>query len=90
LLLAALLIPTIVCAPDYTGRVVGVINGGTIDVLNGHHVERIRLNGIDCPERENSSRNRFLFPVPGAVSCSVLKGQLFLPSMTRPISCTIT
>jgi len=50
LLLAAVLIPTIVCAADYAGRVVGVIDGDTIEVLNGHHVERIRLNGIDCPD----------------------------------------
>ena len=34
-----------------TGRVVGVIDGDTIDVLNGHHAERIRLSGIDCPEK---------------------------------------
>jgi len=51
LLLAALLIPTIVCAADYNGRVVGVIDGDTIEVLNGHHTERIRLSGIDCPEK---------------------------------------
>jgi hypothetical protein len=36
LLMAALHIPTIVCAPDYTGRVVGVIDGDTIDVLNAY------------------------------------------------------
>jgi endonuclease YncB( thermonuclease family) len=47
LLLAALLIPTVVCAAEYTGRVMGVIDGDTIDVLNGHHVGHIRLNGID-------------------------------------------
>lgn len=54
LLLEALLIPTIVCAAEYTGRVVGVIDGDTIDVLNGHHVERIRLNGIDYPEKSQA------------------------------------
>ena len=47
----AWLIPTIVCAADYTGRVVGVIDGDTLEVLNGHHAERIRLSGIDCPEK---------------------------------------
>jgi endonuclease YncB( thermonuclease family) len=51
LLLAAVLIPTIVCAADYAGRVVGVIDGDTTDVLNSHHVERICLIGIDCPEK---------------------------------------
>jgi micrococcal nuclease len=51
LLLAALLIPTIVFATDFTGRVVSVLDGDTIEVLNGHHAERIRLSGIDCPEK---------------------------------------
>jgi micrococcal nuclease len=27
------------------------LNGDTIEVLNGHHAERIRLSGIDCPEK---------------------------------------
>ena len=51
LLLAALLIPTIVFATDFTGGVVSVLDGDTIEVLNGHHTERIRLSGIDCPEK---------------------------------------
>ena len=38
-------------AADFTGRVVGIIDGDTIEVLNGHHAERIRLSGIDCPEK---------------------------------------
>lgn len=58
LLLAALLIPTLVCAADYTGRVVGVIDGDTIEVLNGHHAERIRLNGIGCPEKDQAFGQR--------------------------------
>lgn len=52
LLQVALVIPTTVFAADFTGRVVGVINGDTIEVLNDHHTERIRLRGIDCPEKE--------------------------------------
>ena len=51
LLLTAVLIPTTVCAADFSGRVVGVIDGDTIEALNGHHAERIRLNGINCPEK---------------------------------------
>jgi endonuclease YncB( thermonuclease family) len=58
LLLAALLIPTIVCAADYTGRVVGVLDGDTIEVLNGHHTEHIRLSGIDCPEKAQAYGKR--------------------------------
>ena len=38
-------------AADFTGPVVSVLDGDTIEVLNGHHADRIRLNGIDCPEK---------------------------------------
>jgi endonuclease YncB( thermonuclease family) len=30
---------------------VGVLDGDTIEVLHNKHPERIRLNGIDCPEK---------------------------------------
>ena len=36
---------------DFTGPVVSVLDGDTLEVLNGHHAERIRLSGIDCPEK---------------------------------------
>jgi endonuclease YncB( thermonuclease family) len=49
LLLGALLIPTIVCAADFSGRVVEVIDGDTIEVLHNQHPERFRLSGIECP-----------------------------------------
>ena len=42
-------VPTL--AADFTGLVVSVLDGDTIEVLNGHHVERIPLSGIDCPEK---------------------------------------
>ena len=45
-------------AADYTGSVVGVLDGDTIEVLNGHHAERIRLSGIDCPEKGQAFGNR--------------------------------
>ena len=38
-------------AADFSGHVVGILDGDTIDVLNGHHTDRIRLSGIDCPEK---------------------------------------
>ena len=34
-----------------TGEVVSVLDGDTLEVLHNHHPERIRLNGIDCPEK---------------------------------------
>ena len=40
-----------VFASDFTGLVVSVLDGDTIEVLHDQHPERIRLNGIDCPEK---------------------------------------
>ena len=37
-------------AGEFTGQIVGVLDGDTIEVLNGHHTERIRLSGIEYPE----------------------------------------
>ena len=38
-------------AAQFTGEVVSVLDGDTIEVLHNHHAERIRLSGIDCPEK---------------------------------------
>ncbi|MDZ4733512.1 MAG: thermonuclease family protein [Nitrospirota bacterium] len=42
---------SVALASDFTGKVVGVIDGDTIEVLHNQHPERIRLSGIDCPEK---------------------------------------
>lgn len=53
-------IPLIVCflglasygwAADISGPVISILDGDTIEVLHNNHAERIRLNGIDCPEK---------------------------------------
>lgn len=36
---------------DFSTPVVAVLDGDTIEVLHNNRAERIRLNGIDCPER---------------------------------------
>jgi micrococcal nuclease len=36
---------------DFTGPVVSVLDGDTIEVLHNTRPERIRLSGIDCPEK---------------------------------------
>lgn len=36
---------------DFSGRVVAVIEGDTLEVLSNQRPERIRLSGIDCPEK---------------------------------------
>jgi endonuclease YncB( thermonuclease family) len=36
---------------DFSGPVVSVLDGDTIEVMRNNKAERIRLNGIDCPEK---------------------------------------
>ena len=38
-------------AADFSGPVVSVLEGDTIEVLHNTHLERVRLSGIDCPEK---------------------------------------
>jgi endonuclease YncB( thermonuclease family) len=38
-------------AEKFTGQVVGVSDGDTIKVLHNGKAEKIRLHGIDCPEK---------------------------------------
>jgi micrococcal nuclease len=38
-------------AGGFSGPVVSVLDGDTIEVLHNQHPERIRLSGIDCPEK---------------------------------------
>jgi endonuclease YncB( thermonuclease family) len=40
-----------VLAGSFSGQVVGVLDGDTIEVLHDQKPERIRLYGIDCPEK---------------------------------------
>ena len=36
---------------DFSGRVIAILDGDTIEVLHRQRPERIRLHGIDCPEK---------------------------------------
>ena len=36
---------------EFSGRVVAVLDGDTIKVMHNGRAERIRIYGIDCPER---------------------------------------
>jgi endonuclease YncB( thermonuclease family) len=38
--------------------VVRVLDGDTLEVLHNHHTERIRLSGIDCPEKGQAYSKR--------------------------------
>jgi micrococcal nuclease len=43
---------------DFSGPVVSVLDGDTIEVLHNTHPERVRLSGIDCPEKGQAFGNR--------------------------------
>jgi hypothetical protein len=45
-------------ADYFTGPVVSVPNGDTIEVLHGNNPERICFNGIDCPEKNQAYDTR--------------------------------
>jgi endonuclease YncB( thermonuclease family) len=44
-------------ALDFTAPVVSVLDGDTIEVPHNQRPERIRLNGIDCPEKGQAFGN---------------------------------
>jgi micrococcal nuclease len=39
---------------EWSGKVVAVLDGDTIEVLHDGQAERIRLAGIDCPEKKQA------------------------------------
>jgi micrococcal nuclease len=41
-----------VWAETFSGKVVAVLDGDTIDVMHQGRAERIRLEGVDCPEKQ--------------------------------------
>jgi endonuclease YncB( thermonuclease family) len=41
-------------AADFSGQVVSILDGDTIEVLRNHRAVRVRLNGIDCPEKQQA------------------------------------
>jgi len=56
LLLALLITHSLVHADTLTGRVVRVTDGDTIVILDSANTQhKIRLQGIDAPERKNST-----------------------------------
>src|SRR2546426_12152903 len=49
--LSLILLPSTVAFADFSGRVVGITDGDTIKVMHNGRAEKIRLHGIDCPEK---------------------------------------
>ena len=50
--------PESLFAADFSGPVVSVLDGDTIEVLHNTYPERVRLSGIDCPEKGQAFGNR--------------------------------
>lgn len=46
------------CAKQVTGKVISIQDGDTITVLKGKTSYRIRLDGIDCPEKNQAFGNK--------------------------------
>src|SRR5262245_44549478 len=44
-------------AASFIGPVVSVLDGDTIEVMHNMHPERVRLSGIDCPEKGQAYGN---------------------------------
>ena len=49
--LVLLLLPALSDAEIFTGKVVGISDGDTITVLRDGKPIKVRLDGVDCPER---------------------------------------
>src|SRR5688572_15644425 len=58
ILVAVLVWSSLARAEDFTGKVVGVADGDTITVMHQGRGERIRLHGIDAPEKGQPFTNR--------------------------------
>ncbi len=51
LVLATFLTPAGIAGESFSGKVVAISDGDTIRVMHNGRAERIRLWGIDCPEK---------------------------------------
>jgi endonuclease YncB( thermonuclease family) len=49
--LAATLFATAAYAQDFKGKVVAVLDGDTFSILHEGRAEKVRLAGVDCPEK---------------------------------------
>jgi micrococcal nuclease len=58
LLILLLSFPLPALSQDFSGEVVGILDGDTIEVLYKGKAQRIRLQGIDCPEKAQAYGQR--------------------------------
>lgn len=45
-------------AEDFSGKVVAILDGDTIEVMHLGRAEKVRLSGIDCPEKAQAFGTR--------------------------------
>jgi micrococcal nuclease len=57
-IILSLLFSSPLWAEEFTGKVVGVADGDTITVIRHGRGEKVRLYGIDCPEKGQAFGNR--------------------------------
>lgn len=62
---------------EFIAKVVGVIAGDTLDILHNRHAERIRFNGIDCPEKGQAYGKRAKQAASALVSGKEVTLQIF-------------
>ena len=46
-----ILVPLLAFADQFTGKVMGILDGDTIRVLRGGKAVKVRLHGVDTPEK---------------------------------------
>jgi endonuclease YncB( thermonuclease family) len=56
--LTLILFPLAVLAANLSSKVIGVLDGDTIEVLHDQKTERVKLHGIDCPEKGQAFAQR--------------------------------
>lgn len=65
------------CALTINGKVVAVLDGDTIEIVSGKQVYRLRLEGVDCPEKSQAF---------GAVAKKFTSDRCFGKQVTAKIS----
>jgi endonuclease YncB( thermonuclease family) len=60
-------------ASAWSGKVIGVIDGDSITVLHGGRGEQIRLQGIDCPEKNQDFGTKAKYVTSILVSAKVVE-----------------
>ena len=50
--------PATIVLANFSGPVVSILDGDTLEVLHNHRAERIRLSRIDCPEKAQAFGQR--------------------------------